>query len=337
MRGRVLHGLSGCAKFRLLSARFKESFPRDEPYVLELSAPHFLPAAAAFSGLEGSDPRQFPLESEGLDRTLQKEHEMTGKEIDGSHEMPHCSPAAGTCPRVDEYEALLATARQHFDQHPSVAALFRDRLEPDTLEAFLIYFSALGVGMTEPVDGWIRRAGRRCGELGLSKLGNALEAHAHQEAGHHLLMQADANRLVDRWNASRQPSLSATALFALAPTKGVTAYRSLHEDVIAGPAPYGQLAIEYEIEMLSVAYGPRLIERCTRLLGPGILEALSFLSDHVALDVGHTHFNRLQLSSLLDENPSYLSNLVSAGSAALEAYAMFFDDCLGLGRQTLLP
>ena len=150
-------------------------------------------------------------------------------------------------------------------------------------------------------------------------------------------MQADANRLVDRWNASRQPSLSATALFALAPTKGVTAYRSLHEDVIAGPAPYGQLAIEYEIEMLSVAYGPRLIERCTRLLGPGILEALSFLSDHVALDVGHTHFNRLQLSSLLDENPSYLSNLVSAGSAALEAYAMFFDDCLGLGRQTLLP
>src|ERR1035438_2581300 len=105
MRGRVLHGLSGCAKFRLLSARFKESFPRDEPYVLELSAPHFLPAAAAFSGLEGSDPRQFPLESEGLDRTLQKEHEMTGKEIDGSHEMPHCSPAAGTCPRVDEYRS----------------------------------------------------------------------------------------------------------------------------------------------------------------------------------------------------------------------------------------
>jgi hypothetical protein len=274
---------------------------------------------------------------------------MPSEEIDRSHEMSQTgtstvrdelahggSCAAGICPKVDEYEALLAPARQRFDEHPAVGALFRDRLEPDTLEAFLIYFSALGVGMTEPVDGWIRRAGRRCGELGLSKLAKALEAHAHQEAGHHLLMQADANRLVDRWNAIRQPILSAADLLALAPTKGVTTYRSLHENVIAGPVPYGQLAIEFEIEMLSLAYGPRLIERCAELLGPGILEALSFLSDHVALDVGHTHFNRLQLSSLLSENPSFLSNLVSAGSAALDAYAMFFDDCLGLGRRTLL-
>jgi hypothetical protein len=229
----------------------------------------------------------------------------------------------------------MAPARQRFEEHPAVRALFRDPLKPATLEAFLIYFSALGVGMTEPVEGWIRRAGRRCGEIGLSKLARALEAHAHQEAGHHLLMEADANRLVDRWNVIRQPILNAADLLALGPTKGVTAYCSLHEDVIAGPAPYGQLAIEFEIEMLSLAYGPRLIERCTVLLGPGILEALSFLSDHVALDVSHTHFNRLQLSSLLNENPSFLPNLVSAGSAALDAYAMFLDDCLGLGRRKL--
>src|SRR5436305_9640909 len=100
-------------------------------------------------------------------------------------------PAAGVCPRVEEYDALLAPARQRFDRHPSVAALFRDPLEPEILEASLIYFCALGVGMTESVDEWIRRAGRRCTEIGLTKLGKALEAHAHQEAGHHLLMQAD--------------------------------------------------------------------------------------------------------------------------------------------------
>lgn len=241
---------------------------------------------------------------------------MTIKETDRSHEMSQTGTstlrgepgrggkrAAGICPKVEEYEALLASARQRFDEHPSVAALFRDRLEPATLEAFLIYFSALGVGMTEPVEGWILRAGRRCGELGLSKLARALEAHAHQEADHHLLMQADANRLVNRWNARRQPGLSTTALLTLEPTKGVTAYRSLHEDVIAGPVPYAQLAIEYEIERLSVAYGPGLIEHCTGLPGPDILEALSFLSDHVELDVSHTHFNRLQLNSLLNENP----------------------------------
>jgi len=237
------------------------------------------------------------------------------------------------CSKVAEYDRLMAGARQRFDDHPAVAALFRGTLEPETLEAFLIYFNALGVGMTEPVEGWIRRAGRRCGELGLSQLGKALEAHAHQEAGYDLLMQTDANRLVDRWNTNRQPILSAAFLIALPPTNGVTTYRRLHEDVIAGPAPYAQLAIEYEIEMLSVAYGPRLIKRCTALPGPDIRDALRFLNDHVELDVGHTHFNRLQLSGLLSENPSFLPNLVSAGSATLDAYAMFLDDCLRLGRR----
>jgi hypothetical protein len=272
---------------------------------------------------------------------------MTGKQMDQAHEMPNRAVdaelaqgdkhAAGACPLIYEYEARLAPARQRFDQHPSVAALFRESLEPDTLEAFLIYFSALGVGMTKPVEGWIRQAGQRCGEVGLSKLAKALQAHAYQEADHHLLMQADANRLVHGWNLRRQPSLSAAVLLALTPTQGVTAYRRLHEDVIAGPVPYSQLAIEFEIEMLSVAYGPRLIERCTELLGAGILDGLSFLSDHVELDVGHTHFNRLQLGSLLNENPSFLFDLVSAGSAALDAYAMFLDDCLGLGRRKFLP
>jgi hypothetical protein len=33
--------------------------------------------------------------------------------------------------------------------------------------------------MTEPVEGWIRRAGHRCGELGLEHLAKALAAHAH--------------------------------------------------------------------------------------------------------------------------------------------------------------
>ena len=104
-------------------------------------------------------------------------------------------------------------------------------------------------------------------------------------------------------------------------------YRELHENVIAGMAPHGQLAIEYEIEMLSVSYGPVLIQRCSDLSGPEILEGLSFLQDHVELDAGHTHFNRLQLSRLLGKRPGLLDGLVAAGSAALDAYAMFLDDC----------
>lgn len=202
--------------------------------------------------------------------------------------------------------------------------------EPVVLERFLIYFCALGVGMTEPVEGWIRRAGQRCGDLGLTDLARALDAHAHQEADHHLLMQADTHRLVARWNGIHEPRLNAESLLAILPTPGVIGYRKLHENVIAGPAPQDQLAIEYEIEMLSVTYGPVLLQRCSDLSGAEILASLSFLQDHVALDAGHTHFNRLQLSRLLEQKPEFLPGLMAAGSAALDAYAVFLDDCYHL-------
>ena len=160
-------------------------------------------------------------------------------------------------------------------------------------------------------------------------MANALTAHALQEADHHLLMLADARFLIERWNKAGKPELNLDALLQLPPTRGVEAYVSVHESVISGPTPYGQLAIEYEIEMLSVTYGPQLLGRCTGLLGKAILEGLSFLSDHVALDAGHTNFNRFQLGRLLEEQPGFLSGLVTAGSAALDAYAMFLGDCMG--------
>src|SRR5262249_25603347 len=162
----------------------------------------------------------------------------------------------------------------------------------------------------EPVEDWIRRASQRCGEIGLTHLSRALALHAEQEADHHLLMLADAEHLVDRWNARHRYPLDLETLLQVEPTYGVRLYRELHEDVIGGPAPYGQLAIEYEIELLSVTYGPRLIERCRALLHPEILDSLSFLREHVELDAGHTHFNRIQLSQLLRDNPRYLHCLV---------------------------
>jgi hypothetical protein len=235
--------------------------------------------------------------------------------------------------QVAKYDDMLAPARQRFDQHAAVEALFRKPLESVTMERFLIYFSAVGVRMTKPVEGWIRRAGKRCGEIGLPDLARALEAHAKQEADHHLLMEADVRRLVSGWNERNERKLNAGELLSLSPTPGVTQYCELHEHVITGATPFGQLAIEYEIELLSVAYGPALLRRCTDLSGPEILEGLSFLQDHVALDVGHTHFNRLQLSRLLEQHPAFVSSLAVCGSAALDAYVAFLDDCFKLASR----
>jgi hypothetical protein len=256
-------------------------------------------------------------------RTLAPADTQDGTGNKSAHERPY--PAGAKL--LEAYEAGIGPARERFDHHPAVMSLFRLPMEPVTMEAFLISFASLGVRMTEPVEGWIRRAALRCGELGLAQLARALDSHAKQEADHHLLMLADAERLVERWNQTRKPPLNVSALVAADPGTGVTAYCRLHEDTISGPTPYGQLGIEYEIEMLSVSYGPLLIARCIALLGDSILEGLSFLRDHVTLDVGHTNFNRLQLRRVLEDHPEFLPGLIAGGSEALRAYALFLEDC----------
>jgi hypothetical protein len=235
------------------------------------------------------------------------------------------------------YEEQMQAARTRFSEQPSVKSLFGGPMDAMSLEAFLIGFSVLGVGMAEPVEGWIRRAGERCGELGLAHLAKALVAHAPQESNHHLWMLSDAANLISHWNAQYARQLDFEDLLKVEAPRGVRMYCALHEDTIGGHTPYGQLAIEYEIEMLSTEYGPKLIERCRALLGPEILESLSFLREHVELDVGHTHFDRIQLGQLLNDNASFLGDLVAAGSAALDAYAVFLEDCLNLLSKAVEP
>jgi hypothetical protein len=229
---------------------------------------------------------------------------------------------------VESYEHAVTPARARFRAAPAVRRIQDPEIGPQGLHAFLIYFSALGVGMTEPVEGWIRRAGQATESLGATTLGKALQGHARAEADHHLLMIDDLGRLCDRWNARYRPDLHRQPLLDSEWPDSVHRYRGLHEDVIAGAEPYAQIAIENEIEMLSVAVGPGLLANVERLLGPDVLADLSFLTGHVELDVGHTKFNRRQLAAFLDERPFALDALVAAGIAALDAYLEFIGDCV---------
>ena len=45
---------------------------------------------------------------------------------------------------------------------PGLAVILSPTVDPTLLELFLVHFCAAGVHMTEPVEGWIRRAGERC-------------------------------------------------------------------------------------------------------------------------------------------------------------------------------
>jgi hypothetical protein len=229
------------------------------------------------------------------------------------------------------YAPRIADARNRF-METAAAALFAPDMTPDELTLFLIQFSSLGVKMTEPVEGWIRRAGERCTLTGLPKLGRALVIHATHEADHHLMMIEDTERLVALYNRSHSRQLDAQDYFAARPPASVEAYAKLHEDVIAGDTPFAQIAIEYEIEGLSVLIGPKFVQHCVKVGTKEILAGLSFIEEHAAIDVGHTRFNEVELEKLLVEDVSRVEALVNAGAAALKAYGGFLIDSMARAK-----
>ncbi len=226
------------------------------------------------------------------------------------------------------FDPLVQSARQAFHTAEGAQLVTSPNCDPVLLDRFLIQFCAQGVGMTEPVEGWIRRAGEQTEAMGLVELGQALQRHALHERDHHLLMIEDTRRLVDVWNGLGRQPLDADRLLATPASPGTIDYVEIHESTIAGDTPYAQIGIEYEIEMLGVTFGSKLMENVVNVCGQERLDALSFITHHVEVDVGHTEFNRRQLDALLETHPDFVDPIATAGVAALNAYQRFIADCL---------
>ena len=233
---------------------------------------------------------------------------------------------------VDLYERKVDRAREAF--RARLAPMFGES-DARVLGLFLINFCAQGVGMTEPVPGWIRRAGERTQKQGFEDLGSSLIKHAVHESGHHEMMIADTRSLVQWWNAHRSPIVDADRFLKQPLSPGVMRYRDLHEHYIESETPYCQIAIEYEIEKVSVDFGPKLIAFLAQRLGPEILQSLSFVTEHVAVDVGHTQYNKRALGSFLASAPQALDHLVQAGSQALDCYGSYVEDAMALAKEYL--
>lgn len=231
------------------------------------------------------------------------------------------------------YAPFLTEARSRVRADDKFASLLVEGVRPAELLGFLLYFNAFGVDMTEPVEGWIRRAGEMCVAKGYEALGRALIAHARHEAGHHQMMIDDLEVLCRRWNEQYELKVDPEELRATPRPTSVQQYRDIHEDTIASASPFGQLAIETEVEGLSVVLGPLLLDACKRVLGPDVVQQMSFIADHTALDVGHTAMNLGQLEKLLEEHPEHAQILGRIGSEALHIYLNFLGDCVDRGRE----
>ncbi|HZH76713.1 MAG TPA: hypothetical protein VEY88_11810 [Archangium sp.] len=235
------------------------------------------------------------------------------------------------------YEPHTLLARSRLDNDPALCRLLDPGIDPMLLERFLIEWMARAAYMTEPVDGWIRRTGERCIELGMERMGEQLITHAKSETGHHVMTLDDARALVSHWNMHYAPRLDLEQLLAQPPTESQRHYRALHDATIEGPFPVGQIAIEREVGFLAVYFGPRLMRQVERILGKEVADTLTFLAEHVAVDVGHTLLNEKMLEEALTRSPEHAQAYAKAGAQALTSYIRFLGDCLHLAEEELPP
>lgn len=226
-----------------------------------------------------------------------------------------------------EYDGRIRAARDRFAVGRGIRGMTSSDTDARTMAAFLLHFSALSVPITEPVEGWIRRAGDRCTVIGLPELGKALQTHSKAEAGHQQYHIDDFASMVSLWNETWPPAIRPDQITDIGMTQGGRQYCQIHEDNITGDQPYCQLAIEYEIELLPVENGPPFVQNCVRLLGQDILRCMTFVTSHIEFDVGHTKFNAHFLGNLIAQDPARVVPLANAGAAVLDAFGEHLTEC----------
>ena len=120
--------------------------------------------------------------------------------------------------------------------------------------------------------------------------------------------------------------LSENDLAAITAPLSSEKYIHLHENVINSDHPYAQVAIEFEIERISVLFGPKMLENILNTLGYDMQQGLTFLNDHVLIDQGHTKFNADLLERCI-RSGGQLENLTTTGKNALNIYSQFLTEC----------
>lgn len=233
------------------------------------------------------------------------------------------------------YEPHVRAAREAVQNNPTLKKLGDPSVNPALMERFMIQYCAHGIKMTRPVEGWIRRAGERCNAVGLTEVGRQLSLHAKHEADHDKMFVEDVENLVKHWNAHFSPKLDAAALMAEPAYPSTQDYIRIHEDTIASDMPAGQVAIEYEIENLSLVMVGPLLANLERVCGREVLEMQTFLKEHNELDVGHTELNGKMMEKLLQIRPEKAQELARTGSEVLGIYMRFMADCLAGAEASL--
>ncbi|NEO41548.1 MAG: hypothetical protein F6J90_36560 [Moorea sp. SIOASIH] len=234
----------------------------------------------------------------------------------------------------NEYQKKAELARQQFAARDVVKELFTQEVEPKLLKLFMIHWSALSAGLTEPIPVYLERAGERCQNMDFQEMAKFFYEHEEEEDGHENWAIEDVEELVAIWN-QEEPNcqLDAQELLAKKISPAVKRYHQLHERVIEGDSPWAELAIDVEIELLSTTYGPILVKKWVDCMGQASLSKVSFLHKHVLADVGHTDTNFEVVDKFISDHPESVDTLVETATDALNVYADFLEDAMTYAKQ----
>ncbi|MBI4375427.1 MAG: hypothetical protein HY549_03160 [Elusimicrobia bacterium] len=197
----------------------------------------------------------------------------------------------------------------------------------DRLPGFLIQFSAIGATLVKRVPEWIERARQACRQRCLEIPGPASICDPEEERGHDQWYRHDLEALIRRFAPSSKDRIEEIIADA-SRASCIAQYVRVNEGAITGPFPLEWFSIQYEIELLSLALGPRFIAHTVRELGPEILTCLSFVSGHGGADIEHARENVGLMNRLLESWPGKVESFVRVGQDALESYIRYFEESL---------
>jgi hypothetical protein len=231
--------------------------------------------------------------------------------------------------RVDtSYEPRVHSARTALLNDQVLSEILSPNVSPHLLECFLVEWLARVPYMTTPAATFLSRAGQRCTDRGMKRIGPALLEFARREAAESQPDVKNLRAVVRALNARSGANVDAAALLAQRPTVTMRAYRILHEEVLAGDMCYGEIAIAYEMERASSLFGLALLLTVQRVLGPNASLRLSGLRKRAPQSVERTTFLERALAELLMQVPEATEPLAEIGAGALDIYRHFLRECV---------
>lgn len=230
-----------------------------------------------------------------------------------------------------KYNELAQPERAHLLKSAGINH-FMTETSHKKLHAYLLAWTCFSIKMTEQVESWITRSGESCQKKNFNLVGERLKYHASQEAEHDNLLKNDLKFLIQKWNDYYSDQLTEADILKIGAPLFTNEYVNLHENTINGEHPYTQVAIEYEIERISIMFGPFIIENIIYTLGSSFNAGITFLTEHVLLDQGHTKFN-IDLLEKCFTSGADLDQLINTGRKALQIYAGFLNDCMKISNQ----